>query len=475
MHRFPLIKVFSCDQDHFVSHIFIYLFDISPVHLLISLLSDYSCSEDFEIIQFYPDEKDFDLVDEFEDVQLRPCDYFDAEEPQQKRRTILDDFATWLQTPVTSATEIRNEVKKTESPSSTKSSNPVMMQSLESPTEGNTVMDEKSEAMSNRVFNTNPVTAPDFSAALSGNTLQRSWSSNDLFGFNTAQNTRETSAGLMNTIKDQPTNVLPDAVSVKKSSNPNDATEISPIGQIGSDHCVRSIKDPVSDQSFVFSDSCSLSDFRRPSSIEASHALTFGEHLTGITEPHMNKKGLQAKSDSVSDIKTFQSEFSLPDGNLTEVQTSGVLPMFGTGNTVGSGLRTPVSAKHEAQSIVQSESPLGTKLTKFRINSKSSAMASGFQRIEPTSSASRNQLPISTGPEQQVPCGRANNDDVNEDMSDGMVLNSSNNESNCQGCPEDCEGAAVPAGDVLYDEKGRIVYKWNRYDRILNTLSSLYD
>eukprot|EP00794_Sanderia_malayensis_P009711 gene9711-10698_t len=76
--------------------------------------------EDFEIIEYRPETGGFEHVDEFEEVKLvvNECD---SEEPmQRKKKTILDDLASWLQKPAltnsdgTSARLDKNEAKRTE-------------------------------------------------------------------------------------------------------------------------------------------------------------------------------------------------------------------------------------------------------------------------------------------------------------------------------------------------------------------------
>ena len=74
----------------------------------------FSHNDDFDVIRYIPESDGFDHVDEFEEVQLKPCDYVDSIEPQQKRKTILDDFAAWLQKPALSATDSRQESRKNE-------------------------------------------------------------------------------------------------------------------------------------------------------------------------------------------------------------------------------------------------------------------------------------------------------------------------------------------------------------------------
>ena len=51
----------------------------------------------------------FDHVDDFEEVKLLPSDYIVNEDPQNRKKTILDDFAAWLQKPALKAVDIRTE------------------------------------------------------------------------------------------------------------------------------------------------------------------------------------------------------------------------------------------------------------------------------------------------------------------------------------------------------------------------------
>ncbi len=77
---------------------------------------DFSRGDDFEVIQYRPEAGGFDYIDNFEEVQLT-FNEGDSEDPLERRSTILDNLAAWLQKPALNCGDCKsdkNECKRTE-------------------------------------------------------------------------------------------------------------------------------------------------------------------------------------------------------------------------------------------------------------------------------------------------------------------------------------------------------------------------
>ena len=417
------------------------------------MLFSYHCfsrNEDFEVIRYMPEKNGFDHVDEFEEMQLKPCDY-SVEEPQQKRKTILDDFAAWLQRPASNNTEGRHENKKHEPPSCCKiDRHQGLFQEFSK--DGRIALDFSSalDISTDRAVeqNFNPgMTSGDELMIKSDHCKYRP----DL---NVMEDATEIETNLFDNQAMELTSLYPNVVSMSESLPSMDTVtteertsirrRIGPSRESHESGGVSPVFDPPLNR-------------RNPVISQAKSQLSCSERLN-LSDNAMTGKN-QNSGDFMADLlPSFQSDlFVSNDSFMSPVHMQDAMSMQEQVNPTNSSLQTPVSGKRDSQKVVQNESPLGTKLTTFRIDSKSSSKASGFQRIELTGDA-KNASPILTS-------------NTSDNALDGSVgRNEQHGKSlvadSCREISDEDINAkktdVVSAGDVLCDDRGEMIYKWSR-------------
>ena len=392
--------------------------------------------EDFELIRYLPEKNDFDHVDEFEEMQLKSCDYIDAEEPQQKRKTILDDFAAWLQKPALNTHEVCSD-RKPESPLSIKRQS-CWQDFLKDGTSRLEITEDKALSLSDSA------TMP----------ADKSIVQNDYqAGVAAVRNSDNIGINLYDTELGELNSLYQNISSLNDSTSYIDNFKADERAVIG--NTVRSFHGRI-DGSPVFESPLSRSNqFSKQSQSKLSCCETANQNSP--TDFLVNRKG-PTSGDVVKDL------ISDSQGEMLVSSESCISPValqnsFSITERTHSSHRTPISAKREPHKLFENVSPIGTRLRTIRINSKSSSRASGFLGIETlgddmeSQASQRNTskpFPLTVaedvGSRSDGKIGECKGDKIETTNEDGNVHKSD----------------GISAGDVLYDDGGNIIYKWSR-------------
>ena len=322
-------------------------------------------------------------MDEFEEIKLKPSDYLDIEDLQQKKKNILDDFAAWLQKPALNALEIRAEKH-----------------------------DSRKSDLSNAARNDAGVMPENETTSVEAGTAQK---------------------GLLD-----PKNVLV-----------QDKLQVVTVTQ--------------------FSDNSGAVASRRPS---LSAQQQTSRQISSVNSKNLNEKQVE--------------------NNINDEQTDNeTISNLGLRNTPGSDSKVPLTSIANASEIFKSpaqvrldsiepktnesvllggSSPMGTRLTTFRVNVHSCSPSTGFQRIGPRQEPpevskvevcldSEIQTDGTSSPASPHRVGDTGGDiDVNVDNDCDSQQTESGSSSEDKGNDSEC----VPADDVVYDDKGNVIYQWTR-------------
>jgi len=405
--------------------------------------------EDFELIRYLPEKNDFGHVDEFEEMQLKPCDYIDAEEPQQKRKTILDDFAAWLQKPALNTHEVCSD-KKPESPISSKvdKQQSCWQDLLKDDTTRLEITGDK--ALSLGVFDTTTI--------VSDRSIVQNDCQADLTAIRNSEkmgiSLYDTELGELNSLY-QSVSSLSESTAYVDNFKAGEKTVIGNIDTLRDNHA-------RGDGSPVFESPLSR---RNHSKSELSCCETSSR--ISPTDCLVNRK--MPASDVVKDlIPNSQGELLVP--SETRISPVALQNSFSITERTHSSHRTPISGKRESHKLFQNVSPIGTRLRTIRINSRSSSRASGFLGIETlgddidSQASNRNTSKPSTVAED---VGSRSDGKIGECKGDG--IETSNEDRNVH------KSDGISAGDILYDDGGNIIYKWSREDDRLILLACQKD
>ena len=392
-------------------------------------------------------------MDEFEEVQLKPCDYVDAEEPQQKRKTILDNFAAWLQKPALNVMENRCDNKKTEAPNLGKFEN-LQGCSQDSTLNANSNLELTTDGVSNvssNQVNNSPSLLPN-------NLIENNNPSNFMnIMRNTKQAAYDTTDGKTNSISGH--ECIESNASIVGLPSSNYLTETTGIARINPDQNI-----PDTGKSSPVFNPLSRRD---SSGKHSNNQLSYNEcpSRKRLTDSLMSVEDIHSTHPTSNLPANFQNDFILSEDAFTSpIRLQDPLSMPEKPNPELAGLQTPVSGKNDPENVSRNESPLGTKLTTFRINSRSSSKVSGFQRIEMTNDASMcckntiENVSCDSDIVNRTDFGRVEEDIIiNKNMVCTDVGKSAQEDRNVK------EPDVLSAGDVLYDEKGQVIYKWSRW------------
>eukprot|EP00795_Rhopilema_esculentum_P006233 gene6233-11645_t len=375
-------KLFEALKSHFrgnnelLTELSTMLPDLSPPR---------SRSEDFEVIHFRPDQNGFDHVDEFEEIKLKPSDYLDFEDLQQKKKNILDDFAAWLQKPALNALEIRAEKH-----------------------------DSRKSDLSTAARNDAGVMPENETTSIGVGTVQK---------------------GSLDS-----KNVLV-----------QEKLEVVTVTQ--------------------FSDNSGAVAKRRPS---LSAPQQTSRQISSVNSKTVNENHIES---NINDEQTGNEAISNlglrntpgTDSKVPLTPVASTSEIFKSPAHVGPGSIEP---KTNESVLLGGSSPMGTRLTTFRVNVHGCSPSTGFQRIGPrqeppeVSNVRENvcldseiQTHATSSPASPHYVGDNGGDiDVNVDNDCDSQQIESGSSSEDKGKDSEC----VPADDVVYDDKGNVIYQWTR-------------